>query len=175
MSYVVIWVFIKYNPLSLRWCPWRLKRKIWRWLWRRLQTWYGLSLCTFVILMKTLKHFVSLMSRTHCVENTLKLCDTYLFFILFRRFLFQLAHLLLSALQHRVRVNGSLDYAFRRLGDAFLNFWFLNFGFLGSQNVLPRPAEQTASSWVGKLIWLSGVWMVVGGFPRFLNLGSCRF
>ena len=47
--------------------------------------------------------------------------------MLFRRFLFQLAHLLLDALQHRVRANGSLDYAFRRLSDAFLNF-----GFLGS-------------------------------------------
>ena len=56
------------------------------------------------------------------VENTLKLFDTYLFFILFRRFLFQFAHLLLDALQHRVRANGSLDYAFRRLGDASLNF-----------------------------------------------------
>ena len=70
--------------------------------------------------------------RTHRVENTLKLFDTYLFFILFRRFLFQFAHLLLDALQHRVRANGSLDYAFRRLGEAFLNFWFVNFGFLGS-------------------------------------------
>jgi len=57
---------------------------------------------------------------------------TCLFFILFHRFLFQLAHLLLDAFQHRVRANGSLDYAFRWLGDAFLNFGFLNFGFLGS-------------------------------------------
>ena len=50
---------------------------------------------------------------THRVENTLKLFDTYLFFILFRRFLLQLAYLLLDALQHRVRANGSLNYAFR--------------------------------------------------------------
>ena len=69
---------------------------------------------------------------THRVENTLKLFDTYLFFILFRRFLLQLAHLLLDALQHRVCTYRSLDYAFRRLSDAFLNFWFLHFGFLGS-------------------------------------------
>ena len=40
--------------------------------------------------------------------------------------------MLLDALQHRVRADDSLDYAFRRLSDAFLNFWFLNFGFLGS-------------------------------------------
>ena len=112
---------------------------------------------------------------THRVENTLKLFDTYLFFILFRRFLFQLAHLLLDALQHRVRANGSLDYAFRRLGDASLHFWFLNIRFLGSQNVFPRPTEPTANTWVGKLIWLSGVWMVVGGFPRFLNLSPVDF
>ena len=38
--------------------------------------------------------------------------------------------MLLDALQHRVRADDSLDYAFRRLSDAFLNFWFLNFGFL---------------------------------------------
>ena len=43
--------------------------------------------------------------------------EQVLFFILFRRFLFQFAHLLLDALQHRVRANGSLDYAFRRLGE----------------------------------------------------------
>jgi hypothetical protein len=52
--------------------------------------------------------------------------------VLFRRFLFQLAHFFLDALQHRVRTYRSLDYAFRRLSDAFLNFWFLSFGFLGS-------------------------------------------
>ena len=52
----------------------------------------------------------------------LLLFATYLFFILFRRFLFQFAHLLLYALQHRVRANGSLDCAFRRLGNASLHF-----------------------------------------------------
>ena len=116
-------------------------------------------------------------------ENTLNApCRKYvetmwylIIFVPFCRLLFQLAHLLLDVLQHRVRTYRSLDYAFRRLDDASLHFWFLNFGFLGSQNVLPRPTEPTANTWVGKLMWLSGVWMVVVGFSRFLNLSPVDF
>ena len=81
------------------------------------------------------------LNAPHCVENTLKLFDTYLFFILLHRFLFQLAHLLLEALQHRVRANGLLDYAFRWLGDAFL-YALLNFGFLGSHIFLVLYPEK---------------------------------
>ena len=64
--------------------------------------------------------------------------------MLFRRFLFQLAHLLLDALQHRVRTYRSLDYAFRRLSDAFLNFGFLGshiFWYLSLRKIFRRKQK----------------------------------